>query len=58
MGRNILSVIAGVVAGFVLILVFETIGHLIAPLPEGIDVSSPESIKTNMDKIPMLNRVC
>jgi hypothetical protein len=50
MGRNILSVIAGVVAGFVLILVFETIGHLIAPLPEGIDVSSPESIKTNMDK--------
>jgi hypothetical membrane protein len=57
MVKNVLSVIAGVIAGFILILVFETIGHLIAPLPEGIDISDIESIKENLDKIPVLNMV-
>jgi hypothetical membrane protein len=57
MVKNVLSVIAGVIAGFILILIFETIGHLIAPLPEGIDISDIESIKENLDKIPVLNMV-
>lgn len=37
MTRNILAVVAGTVAAFVVVSLFEVVGHLIYPPPAGLD---------------------
>ena len=36
--RNILAGIAGVIAGGLAVFALETLGHIIFPLPEGIEI--------------------
>lgn len=51
--RNTLAVLGGLVVGFIVVTILETIGHVLFPLPEGIDPMSVESIKANMHLVPI-----
>lgn len=51
-GRNILAVVSGVVAGFVLILIVEGIGHLLYPPPEGLDYGDMEAVRAMTANLP------
>lgn len=42
--RNILAVIVGILVGMVVNMALISIGHLLIPLPEGVDVSSMERL--------------
>lgn len=50
--RNVLAVLAGVVVAVILIALVEAVGHLVYPLPEGIDPNDSESLKAAMSRIP------
>jgi len=52
MGRIILGTIAGFVIGVIIIMITESIGHMIYPPPEGVDVKDPEQLKAIMHSIP------
>lgn len=44
MVRNILAVVIGIVVGSIVNMGLISVGHLIIPLPEGVDVSSMERL--------------
>jgi len=50
--RTILATIAGILIGGIIIGIVESIGHMIYPPPEGVDMKDPEQIKTIMHTIP------
>ena len=52
MTRKILSVIAGLVTGFILIMLVETISHKIYPPPK-VDFSNSEILKKLMHEAPV-----
>ena len=51
--RKVVGVIVGMIAGGTLVGMVEGLGHVLFPLPEGVDATSIESLKANMDKIPL-----
>jgi hypothetical protein len=51
--RSILAVVLGFVTLFTVVSAAEFIGHAVFPMPPGIDLKSPESIKANADKLPL-----
>jgi hypothetical protein len=54
MVKNILSVILGLIASFVTILIFESISHIIHPMPEGMDLNDMEAIKGYISTAPSI----
>jgi hypothetical protein len=46
--RNVLAVVAGLVIGSVLNMLFITISPMVIPPPAGVDVSNPESLSKGM----------
>jgi hypothetical protein len=50
--RSILGVVAGLVLAFVVISAIEYCGHLIYPLPPGVDATNLESLKAAMANVP------
>lgn len=50
--RSILGTIAGLVAAVVIVLVVESIGHLLFPPPPGTDLSNPETLAKIIDQLP------
>jgi hypothetical protein len=50
--KNFLSVLAGVVSGMALIMIFEPLGMRFYPLPPGTDVHNSEAIKLAMSNMP------
>lgn len=53
MGRNILAVIAGIVAAALTVFLFETVAHALLPAPAGMDATNPESVKAAMANLPL-----
>lgn len=53
--KNILAVIAGIIAGSVVNMGLVNIGPLIVPLPEGADVSSMEALAKSMAMFSPVN---
>ena len=53
MGRKILAVIAGIIAGSLTIFLFETVGHLIVPPPAGMDATNVDSIRAAMSQMTL-----
>ena len=47
-GRNILAVIVGVVAGSIVNMALVNIGPFVIPLPEGADISTTETLRESM----------
>ena len=53
MGRNIAAGIVGIVVAGLLIVVVEKIGHMVYPLPEGLDVSDMEAFAAHVASLPV-----
>ncbi|WP_421788423.1 hypothetical protein [Hyphobacterium sp.] len=51
--RIILGIVAGLVAAVVTVMIVETIGHMIFPPPEGVDITDPEQLAAIMSEIPL-----
>lgn len=51
--RRILGLIAGIAVTAILVAVVESLGHLVYPPPEGIDLTDPESLKAYMSDAPI-----
>ena len=50
--KNFLSVLAGVVSGMALIMIFEPLEMRFYPLPPGTDIYNPEALKQAMSHMP------
>ena len=50
--RNILSVIAGLIVSFIVIMVGEGMTHNLFPLPSNINLNNPETVKTFIATAP------
>jgi predicted MFS family arabinose efflux permease len=44
--------LAGLIAGYVLITIFEIVGTLVYPLPAGVDPMNMEALREIVDQIP------
>jgi len=53
MKKKIIAVIAGIIAGVITVGILESIGHLIFPPPEGMDLSDKDAMKSLMSEIPL-----
>ena len=53
MVRLVLGAVIGVIAGVAVIAALESIGHVIFPPPEGVNIKDPEVLKSIMDQIPL-----
>jgi len=53
MGRSLLGVVVGVVVGFLIVGLVETLGIRLYPLPAGVDPTNPESIAVAMGDLPL-----
>ena len=53
MGRKILAVVAGIIAGSLTVFLLEAIGHLIVPPPPAMDATNLESIRAAMSQMPL-----
>lgn len=51
--KKVLATLVGLVAAAAVILVFEFLGEMFFPLPEQIDITDIDSIKTNIELIPL-----
>lgn len=51
--RTILAIITGIIAGMVVIALVETLGHMVFPPPEGVNLKDPEALKSIMHTIPL-----
>lgn len=51
--KRILIIILGIIAGTIVIYLVESIGHLVYPPPEGMDVNDYESMKTIISRLPI-----
>lgn len=51
--RNILAIVAGVLIGAVVILVVQSIGHLVYPVSSEIDLSDREAMRAFMASLPI-----
>lgn len=52
--RTILSIIAGLLASFAIIILMESIGHIIYPAPAGLNPDDMEAIKAYTQRAPVI----
>jgi MFS family permease len=50
--RNILAVAAGALVAFCLIYLLESAGHLVHPLPAGVDPNNPDQLREHIKTLP------
>lgn len=51
--RPILGTLAGVVVGVFVVGLVESVGHMIFPPPEGVNLKNPEELTAIMNTIPL-----
>ena len=51
--RKILGVIAGLASSVVVVLLVQTVGHVLFPPPADINLSDPDVLAVSMDRIPV-----
>jgi hypothetical protein len=52
-GRSVLAVLAGLIAGSVLIAAIEGVSSLIYPLPSGLDPNDYDALRRYVDELPV-----
>jgi len=52
MGKTILGVLLGLLAGFVVVAGIEYLGHSLFPLPEKMDMTNMANVELYLEKIP------
>jgi hypothetical protein len=50
--KNMLSVVAAFIVGFVCMFAIEKVGHTVYPVPAGLDISKPETIVEYLKSAP------
>ena len=55
--RQILGVIAGIIAGSVCVWAVETINHTIYPFPPGMKTNDMDSFKAYVENLPVLGKL-
>lgn len=55
--RLILGVVVGLIAGMLVILAVEGVGHTIFPPPQGVNLTDPAQLATVMSKIPLQAKI-
>lgn len=53
MMKRILAIILGLIISFIIISLFQKLGHKLYPPPEGINMNDKEAIKTLVASMPM-----
>ena len=53
MAKSILAVLAGIVVGGGVVGIVEYVGHMIYPLPEGLNANDPEALKGYISTAPI-----
>lgn len=53
MGRSIIAILAGVVAGLVTISVVQMLGHMIFETPPNLDMNDREALIAYMERVPI-----
>ena len=53
MGRKILGVVAGIIAGSLTVFLLEMLGHLIVPPPLGMNAADLDSVRAAMSQMPL-----
>jgi len=51
--RRILAIVAGLVAAMAIIFAIEAVGRVLFPLPSGMALNDPDSIRDRVDMIPI-----
>ncbi len=51
--RNLLAIVAGVLAAFVLVGLIEALGHMVYPVPEGLDFTNPDQLQAYVQGLPV-----
>lgn len=51
--RNVLAVIAGLIVAFALVAGIEALGHIVYPVPAGLDFSKPEKVQEYVQGLPL-----
>lgn len=57
MGRTILAIIAGIIAGSAAVFIIEMINTSMFPIPEGLDLSDKENMKDYIANLPTAGMV-
>lgn len=52
MGRNVLAIFLGAIVAVFVVASVEFAGMQLVPLPEGVDVTSPEAMRASMHLLP------
>ena len=52
MGRNVLAIFLGAIVAVFIVASVEFAGMQLVPLPEGVDVTSPEAMRASMHLLP------
>ncbi|WP_114520104.1 hypothetical protein [Altererythrobacter sp. ZODW24] len=55
--RRIVGVLAGIVVGFIVVAVVESIGHTVFPPPADLDLSKPDDLARLMKAIPLAAKI-
>jgi len=53
MGKKLLAIVAGLLAGVITVGAVETAGHAIFPPPAGLDVTDPKALASMMDQLSL-----
>jgi hypothetical protein len=53
MFRNVAAIVIGVVMAFVTVMLVDKIGHLVYPLPAGLDFSNPDAVRPYLATLPV-----
>jgi len=51
--RRILAIVAGLVAAMAIIFAVEAVGRVLFPLPSGVSLTDPQSMRERADMIPV-----
>ncbi|NIA27321.1 MAG: hypothetical protein GWP02_04625 [Desulfobulbaceae bacterium] len=53
MFRNVGAIVIGVITAFVTVMLVDKIGHIVYPLPAGLDFTDPDAIRPYLATLPV-----
>lgn len=53
MGKNIVAVIAGIVVAVLVVMGIQWLGHVVYPMPEGLDINDADAMSEHIAGLPL-----
>ena len=57
MGKQVISVVVGVIAGMAAMMVVNYVSIIMYPVPDGLDMSNSEAMSNYIDQLPILAKL-